>query len=268
MKKLSAKNKKILFTAVIFMIAFNSSYAQLSPPGLGKAKNASWFAFGVKQSLDSLKHIESTTYIGIGRKSSPDESNPFSKMAVLVLNEEISNRFRENLEYSYALSYRRSTLYDSNAPYEELNPAIEQEFRVYGRFSYSKETEGIKWKNTFRQEFRKFFNPDFTKTEENFQLRTRLKTQLNVDLGTQKIHHLIGSAEALFATSKDNYPVNQWSKFAYKESRFALYYSFSPREIPFVFDLGYMYNLIGKRSTISDVNYMAIDVIWKNPFGK
>lgn len=258
---------KTLVLAVIFMVAFQSTFAQLSPPGLGKAKTASWFAFGVKQSLDSLKKKESTTYIGLGRKSNPDARNPLSKMAILVINEEISNHYSEHWTYSYALSYRRSNLYDSYAPYEELNPAIEQEFRVYGRYSYLLGTEGVKWKNTVRQEFRKFFNPDFSQTDENFQLRTRLKTQLNVDLGTQKIHHLIGSVEALFAISKEHSPKNKWSKFGYKESRFGLYYSVTPHDIPFVFDLGYMHNIIGK-SDVVDVNYIAFDVIWKNPFGK
>jgi len=266
MKKVPARSK-LLLAALIFVVTLSNTYAQLSPPGLGEAKNASWFAFGVRQSLDSLKQKESTTYVGVGLKSSPDENNPFSKMAILVINEEISNRYKKNWEYSYALSYRRSNNYDSTAPYETLDPAIEQEFRVYGRYSYIMEGNGLKWKNTVRQEFRKFFNPDFSNAEENFQLRTRLKTQLSLDLGTAKTHHIIGGAEALFAISKENEPEKQWSKFDYKESRFTLYYSLSPHEIPFIFDIGYMYNLIGKGAAISDVNYLAVDIIWKNPFG-
>lgn len=266
MKKLFFQNKTLVL-AVLFMTVFSSSYAQLSPPGLGKAKTASWFAFGIKQSLDSLEHKVSTTYVGLGYKSDPDNNNPSTNMAILVLNEEISNRYHQNWEYSYALSYRRSNLYDSSAPYEELNPAIEQEFRVYGRYSYITGNNGFKWKNTIRQEFRKFYNPDFTNTDENFQLRTRLKTQLNVDLGTQNIHHIIVSAEALFAISKENYPKSDWSKFSYKESRLGLYYSITPQNIPFTFDLGYMHNIIGK-SDVINVNYVALDVVWRNPFGK
>ena len=260
-------DSKFLFLAVIFMTVITSSYAQLSPPGLGNANNASWFAFGIKQSLDTISHNVSTTYIGIGRKSSPDESNPFSKMAILVLNEEISNRYKEHWEYSYAISYRRSNLYESSAPYEELNPSIEQEFRVYGRYSYLTGNSRIKWKNTFRQEFRKFYTPDFSNTDENFQLRTRLKTQLNINLEPTSVHQIIGSAEALFAISKDNYPENEWSKFKYKEARLGLYYSLSPPDIPFTFDFGYMHNLIGK-SDVINVDYIAFDVVWKNPFGK
>lgn len=256
-----------LCAAILIVIAMHSSFAQLSPPGLGKAKTASWFAFGLKQSLDSMKRMESTTYIGMGRKSGLDESNPMSNFAILVINEEISNHFREHWIFSYALSYRRSNLFEPFAPYEDLNPAIEQEFRAYSRFSYVTGNDGIQWKNTMRQEFRKFYNSDFSNPDETFQLRTRFKTQLNIDLGTQKIHQIIGSAEILFSISKENYPENKWSKFGYKESRFGLYYSLSPRDIPFVFDFGYIHNIIG-RSDVVDVNYIALDIIWKNPFKK
>ncbi|WP_413997994.1 hypothetical protein ACMDB5_09340 [Flavobacterium sp. W1B] len=262
------KSKKTVLTAIIFLIAFTASYGQLSAPGLGKGKTASWFAFGVKQSLDSLQKKESMTYIGIGRKSTLDDTNPFNKMAILVLNQEFSNRYAKNWQYSYAISYRRQNEYESTAPYETADPAIKQEFRIYGRYSYLTGNNRLKWKNTFRQEYRKFFNPDFTKSDEDYQFRTRLKTQLNVDLGTQKLHHIIGSAEALFSISKEHSPKSEWTKFDYKESRFALYYSLTPREIPFTFDFGYAYNLIGKGAKTSGVHYLAIDVIWNNPFGK
>lgn len=103
MKKLFFQNKTLVL-AVLFMTVFSSSYAQLSPPGLGKEKTASWFAFGIKQSLDSLEHKVSTTYVGLGYKSDPDNNNPSTNMAILILNEEISNRYHQNWEYSYALS--------------------------------------------------------------------------------------------------------------------------------------------------------------------
>ena len=257
--------KKTLITAMLSLFAL-SNYAQFSPPGLGKAKNASWFAFGIKQSLDTLRKKESTTYIGIGRKSTPDDSDPFNKMGLLVLNQEFSNKFLKNWQYSIGLSYRRQNEYEATAPYETADPAIKQEFRIYGRYAYLTGTDKLKWKTTIRQEYRKFFNPDFTKSSEDYQLRTRFKTQLNIDLGTQKLHHIIGSAEALFSTSKRNQPVNEWTKFEYKESRFSLFYSLTPKEIPFTFDVGYGYNLIGKGSNKVDVNILALGVTWSNPF--
>lgn len=257
--------KKTILTGILFMLVF-TSYGQFSPPGLGKGKNASWFAFGIKQALDTVHKKESTTYIGIGRKSTPDDSNPFNKMAILVLNQEFSNRYAKNWQYSYAFSYRRQTEYGSAAPYELSDPAIKQEFRIYGRYTYLTEISGVKWKNTFRQEYRKFFNPDFTKSDEDYQFRTRLKTQINIDLGTQKLHHISGSAEALFSTSKKYRPTSELTKFEYKESRFNMYYALTPHSIPFTFDFGYGYNLIGKGAKTSGVNYLAIDVVWNNPF--
>lgn len=261
-------NKKIGLTAIFFIIAFSSSNAQISPPGLGKSNNASWFAFGIKQALDTVHKKESTTYIGIGRKSTPDDNDPFNKMAVLVLNQEFSNRYAKHWQYSYAVSYRRQNEYESTAPYDAADPSIKQEFRIYGTYAYLTGSNKLKWKTTFRQEFQKFFNPDFTKSYEDYRLRTRLKTQLNLDLGTEKIHRLIASAEVLFSTSKKFKPTNEWTNFEYKDSRFGLYYQITPRDIPFTFDFGYGYNLIGKGSKTSGVNYLAIDVVWNNPFGK
>ena len=64
----STSFKIILLAVIVLMSIPDLSVAQLSPPGLGKAKTASWFAFGLKQTLDSAKKKESMTYIGIGRK--------------------------------------------------------------------------------------------------------------------------------------------------------------------------------------------------------
>ena len=261
------KSKKNILAVILFMFVF-ASYAQFSPPAVGKANNASWFAFGIKQALDTVHKKESTTYIGIGRKSTPDDNDAFNKMAILVLNQEFSNRYAKHWQYGYALSYRRQNEYESTAPFDAADPSIRQEFRLYGRYTYLTGINKLKWKTTLRQEYRKFFNPDFTKSNEDYQLRTRLKTQLNFDLGTKKIHHLIGSAEILFSTSKKFKPTSEWTNFEYKDSRFGLYYQLTPREIPFTFDFGYGYNLIGKGAKKSGVNFLAVDVVWNNPFGK
>lgn len=262
----NSTNFKIIFLAAIGLILIPGlTIAQLSPPGLGKAKTASWFAFGLKQTLDSAKKKESMTYIGIGRKSNPEgNANPFHKQAIIVFNQEFYNNYVENWQYSYAISYRNQNNYEDSPPYNASDPSHEQEFRIYGRYSYITGNNRLKWKNTFRQEFRKFFTPQFTKAEENFQLRTRLKTQLSVSLGESKIHQIIGSAEALFAVSKDNFPEKKWTRFAYKESRLGAYYSISPSGIPFTFDIGYMNNILRKNSNVS---YISIDVVWENPFG-
>ncbi|HYK76803.1 MAG TPA: hypothetical protein VEV16_07490 [Daejeonella sp.] len=247
----------------------NIALAQISPPGLGKVQAASWFALALRQDLDTLHKKQSVTYIGLGRISDPSgDGNPFKKQAMFVLNEELYNHYRPNWQYSYALSYRRQNLYEDTPPFAASHPNVEQEFRIYGRYAYITGSSKLKWTTTLRQEFRKFFDPAFKKTDENFQFRTRLKTQLAVNLDQKNIHKLTGSAEALFSISRDNFPEKTWTGFSYRESRFCLYYTLSPQKIPLVFDLGYMNNLLGKGHSTNDAHYLALDIIWENPFGK
>ena len=84
-----------------------------------------------------------------------------------------------------------------------------------------------------------------------------------MNLGDSKIHQIIGSAEALFAVSKDNFPEKKWTSFVYKESRLGVYYSVSPLKYR-LFNIGCFNNILGKNSNVS---YLSIDVVWENPFG-
>src|SRR5690606_40055434 len=95
---------------------------------------------------------------------------------------------------------------------------------LYGRFSYIFKTGRLKFTPTIRQEFRKFYAPDFTNTDENFQLRSRFRLQLAINLDVDKHHKLTFNSEQLFSISKET---TQWSDFNYRESRFSLYYSYS-----------------------------------------
>ena len=74
----------------------------------------------------------------------------------------------------------------------------------------------------------------------------------------------MGSAEALFSITNDS--SKGWGKPDYKESRFCLYYCYSPDDFPVTFDIGYMNDLIGYGSHITDASYLAVDIIIKNPF--
>lgn len=243
--------------------------AQISPPGLGDANNAFWGAFGVKQQLDSLGKKQALSYVAIGRKSSPDNHNLFSKQAIIVLNHEVYHSFAPHQQYSYALSYRRQPHYEDNAPYEKEN--TEQEFRIYGRYAYTFDL-GKKWKlkNTVRQEFRKFFDTDFHKAEEDFQLRTRIKSQLTYNLSPKNNQKLALSAEALFSISHLNEPDSEWSSFGYREMRIAAYYMFTIPNSPFTVDVGYMDDLIRDSRSIhhGGVHYLAADLIWNMPYRK
>jgi len=253
---------------VLFFVACSLStpaFAQISPPGLGKAHTADWLAVGIRQDLDSLKKWQSMSYIGMGRKSSLTDYNPFDKSSILVLNQEFYYRFHEHWQSSFALSYRRQDEYSDQYPFDHENPAFEQEFRAYSRFSYVLENARLKFVPTFRQEFRKFYTPTFTREIESFQLRSRLRLQLTLNLDAAKVHRLIVSSEQLFSASKLSAP-SQWTRLGYRESRFVGYYSLAPKSLPFIFDLGYMANRLGTTSP-TYVHYLALDVIWKNPFG-
>lgn len=259
---------KILSLLFLVISPFLLLHAQISPPGLGKAKTASWSAIGLKRQLDSTGTKEALTYLGLGTKSTPDDSHPFHKQAIFVLNHEVYHKFAKNQQYSYALSYRRQNVYDADAPYH--GEGVEQEFRLYGRYAYTfRFGERWKWKNTVRQELRKFFTADFKKAEENFQLRTRLKTQVNLKLSDKNKQELAFSAEGLFAVSKMYEPKDDWSKFAYKESRLALYYMTDIPNTPLHLDVGYMNDLIkGYRQADFGVHYFAVDLIWNLPYKK
>jgi len=261
-------NIKKIFIGVFLLAGLGTAVkAQISPPGLGDAKTAFWSAFGVKRQLDSLDKKQALSYIAIGRKSSPDNDNLFAKQAIFVLNHEVYNSFAPHQQYSYAISYRRQPQYESEAPYDKEN--TEQEFRLYGRYAYSFNL-GNKWKlkNTVRQEFRKFFDADFHKVEEDFQLRTRIKSQLTYNLSSQNNQKLAISAEALFSISHLNEPTSEWNSFGYREMRIAAYYMFTIPNSPFTVDIGYMDDLIrGSRSIHhGGVHYLAADLIWNIPY--
>ena len=204
------------------------------------------------------------SYIGFGRKSNPDNYDPFFKSAIVVINQEFYHQFRDHWQYSLALSYRNQDEYVHNPPYEHGNPKSKQEFRLYGRFSYILNTPHIKFTSTFRQEFRKFYSSDFKDMEENFQLRSRLRFQLTVNLDPGKTHRLTSSSEQLFSISREA-SLHTWTDFTYHESRFLFYYSYSPKKLPLTFSVGYMNNLVGTPNPY-DVHYLAFDIVIENPF--
>jgi hypothetical protein len=245
-------------------LAGGRASAQISPPGLGRGHTADWLALGISKDLDSLKRWNSVSYVGMGRKSNPDNYNPLYKSAIFVLNQEFYYRFHKHWQSSLALSYRHQNAYLDTAPFTSEDPGFEQEFRLYGRFSYVYETPRFKIVPTFRQEFRKFYNPAFIAEDERFQLRTRLRLQVAFNLDNRKIHRLIVSSEELFSSSRFvNAP--GWTSWADRESRFVAYYSMSPKSLPITFDFGYMANRLRNISP-TYVHYLALDAIWKLPY--
>ncbi|MBS1614429.1 MAG: DUF2490 domain-containing protein [Bacteroidetes bacterium] len=214
--------------------------------------------------MDTLKRWQSMTYIGIGRKSNPNSYDPFLKQAILVVNQEFYYHPNKHFKYSLALSYRRQDEYADSAPYQHEADYFKQEFRLYGRASYILPIRFVKLALTAREEFRKFYTPKFKNHGENFELRTRFKVQLSINLNKSKTQKLSVSSEQLFAISEEA-EHKKWSGFDYRESRLTLYYSLSPHKLPLSFDIGYMGEVVGNNHPYV-VHHIAVDVIMHNLF--
>ncbi len=254
--------KQVNLLTVYFSLIFcTTALAQLSPPGMGGTNTALWSAVGVKQGLNEKN--TSMTYVGFGRISGANEGDPLGMPSIFVVNQEFYHKFSPDWKYSFAVSYRRQHEYDESYEDKEKD-AINQEFRVYGRLQYTADFGDTKLTTTLRQEVRKFYTDNFAQLPNDFQLRTRLKAQYAVPLDIAGMSNLMGSAEALFAVSNDS--SEGWGSMVYKETRFCLYYNFSPQSLPVAFDVGYMNDLIGHGSHTVDASYLAFDVIVKDPF--
>jgi len=254
---------RVFFSYLLVSIFLSNCHAQFSPPGLGKTNTASWFAIGIKQNLDKNKTMNSTTYFGVGRISNPINYNALYKQSIYVLNEEVTHKFKKHWKYSIAISYRWQNKYKNNIPYGFDTPKARQELRFYSRFSYLNSIKRIDYSFSYRPEIRFFYNPDFTSATENTQFRSRFRGKATLNLNSLNTQKIITTAEFLFSTTK----TNSWNKFEYKETRFCLYYSVIFPKQKTTFNIGYMNDLIGK-TTITDVHYIAFDILIKNPFSK
>lgn len=257
--------KPFILFSIISLLTVRFTNAQISPPGLGAANSASWFAFGVRQALDSAEKIQSVSYIGLGRTSDPVTNNPFQRKAIIVLNQEFYHKFHKHWHYSLAVSYRNQNEYLETSPYESASPPTKQEFRIYGRYMYELKMRNFRFIATYRQEFRSFFEPDFKQVDERYQLRSRFRLQTAVTLDKNKVHRIMASAEVLFSSTQTTDPETHWTTFGYKEARLCLYYSVDPKNSSLIYSIGYMNNLIGQ-TDITSVSYLAMDIIWENPF--
>ncbi|MBU2994856.1 DUF2490 domain-containing protein [Cellulophaga baltica] len=253
---------KIVFIILLTFIYYSNCFAQFTPPGLGDTNDASWFALGIKQKLNSSGNVVSSTHIGLGRISNPDNYNLFQNPSIYVFNEEISNHFKKHWKYSVALSYRWQNQYNTSAPYELDSENARQEIRAYGRLFYLNSLKNIDYSFSFRPEIRFFYNRNFDSYIEDRQFRTRFRGKMTLNLNNFKTHKLITTAEFLLSATRED---NNWNKFGYKEARFSLYYAYTLATLNTTFNFGYMNNLLGK-SDLQVVHYLAFDIEIKNPF--
>lgn len=261
---LKSRFPSIIVACLLLSVFSRQSLAQISPPGLGRAHAASWASIGVQQDLS--RDWQSMSYVGLGFKSNPDDQNPIAKRAIWVFNQEFTRRWKEGWKYSAALSYRSQDEYASAAPYEHELLQTKKELRLYGRMSYTIDAKYFKLIPTLRQEVRTFYSPDFRFETDFLQLRTRLRLQAVLPLGKSGVHTARVSAEQLFSSTMNSVS-NQWSGFGYRESRFLLYYSYSPKSEPFILSLGYMNNLVRDVKPF-DAHYLAVDLVFKNPLSR
>lgn len=250
----------------LFLECFSMrAQAQLSPPGLGPAHTASWFATGIRQDLDAAQRWESMTYAGFGATSQPDDYNPLQRPALFVLNQEFYDQYAKSWLYSFAVSYRRQNEYEGTSPYGAADPSFKHELRFYGRYSHALSISRFKLVSTLRPELRTFYSPDLG-AQEFLQFRARFRSQGKWQLDEKGVHRIIASAEVLASIGK-THTHSGWTDFGYRETRFCLYYSLSVPSWPFVIDIGYMNDLLGTARPLTDVHYLAFDITWDNPFG-
>lgn len=244
--------KKWVSLLIVFF-CITAFKAQISPPGLGRSKTASWLAIGAKKKLSSKWQM--MYYFGVGRVSEAS-LNPVKNPSILVLNQEFFKQLSKGWKYSVAMSFRTQR---EKVPLSE-DFVQQEEFRLYGRLSKSFNVAKLKLTPTIRQEVRKFFAPKNLINANDFALRSRVKIQATFNLNEMASKKIILSSEQLFSTEKA-LNTKEWSSLSYHESRFLLYYSVTPENSPVTFDVGYMNNVIGG-SHPYDASYLAIDIIF------
>lgn len=253
----------ILYIILISLCVVNT-YGQLSAPGLGDAKMASWLALGLRQNLNNEKTFESLTYVGIGQKETENTKIFKSSPAIIVLNQEVYHKLNDDWKISLAASYRKQNDYflDESTQVEKIN--VQQEFRLYGRASYNLSIGSVKLTQTFRQEVRRFMDFDFNNVDKLLELRSRFKSQISTNINNSTQHEITAGAEILFSSVKEK-ESNNFTKLAYNESRITLFYTYRPKNTPIALSVGYMNNLIETNKTHA-VHYASFDLIIENPF--
>lgn len=249
----------LLFLGISFCY-FPSSLAQYTPPGLGEVHTAEWFALGIKEDINTSKKINSTTFLGVGRSSSPDNYTPFNRAAIYVFNQEVSFTAHKHWQYAGALSYRWQNRYTKETPYTLDNPSGRQEIRVYGKYAYKTAWQFVDISFTLRPELRLFFNPDFSAYASPKSYRMRFSNKFKFHLNRYKTKNIQLKTELLGTVFNENAPL-----FTYTETRFSLYYSTQLYHNSAIFNIGYMNDLINGPH-ITDAHYIALDVTFKNLF--
>src|SRR5699024_767688 len=150
------------------------------------------------------------------------------------------------------------------APDVHDDPRFKQEMRLYGKISYLYKVLNFDITPTLRQEVIKYYTPDFKDYSESLRIRSRFRIKVGLPLDANNIHRISLYSELVVSVCQSGVS-NGWGSFNYSDSRFSVYYSWSPLQVPFSIDIGYMYNVVGKEPEYTG-NYLGIDFVLKNIF--
>lgn len=237
-----------------------SVFGQLTPPGLGSnSKMNLWFAVGLEQQLDSAGRFRSMTYMGIAGQSTVDNSNVFDRLGILVVNEEVKFAFKPTWSVSLAASYRHQNEYEKVSPYLAAEDKFKQEFRLYSRITKSWKKKWIP-SVTFRQEYRRFYNPEFREWKVSTAFRSRLKFQSQFALSRNERLELIAGCEFLFSTEFEE-ETQQWEHFEYGETRLSAVFTYKSKDEKWTYGIGYMDDLLHVDAGEKSVNYITLSIV-------
>lgn len=255
--------------ATLFLLLTTSAYAQISPPGIDGAQAVAWGAIGFNQPLSKKWSI--TVYGGGARQSDPDTKNPFSKSAILVINQESLYAFNNRWQLALCTSFRKQNIYSHESPYELDSPSVRKELRYYLRLYYKHSIRRLSFTYSFRPEYRTFYTGDWDNWKTDAELRFRLKAQVNIPLSQTNVNQLILANEILTVMDHYNEPVEgkNWSPYHFTEDRFVNFFRHTFKKPDVIFDVGVMHQFWEEKTTqhLHYSAYLSFDILLQHPFG-
>lgn len=257
-----------LLLLLCYLFGNQSTFGQLSPPGIDGAKAVSWTAVGINQAITKKWAINS--YVGESRQSDPDNLSLLRKQAILVLNQETYWTIDSHWRLAFCTSFRLQNLYKHESPFKEDSPSLRDEIRYYTRLFYKHQIRKVILSYSFRPEYRTFYN-SIQRPEHKYasELRLRMKVQISTPIRESKKYSAIIANELLTAT--DHYPIEDganWSPYHFTENRFSTYLQYKFNNLPIVLDIGMMHQIFQKEGKLNYIPYLSLDLLFINPFSK
>ena len=251
---------RFLFLSIL-LIPFCNLQGQITPPGMGETNTASWVAVGTLHHLDKSEKISLLNYLGLGSISEMSSMNPFHRVAIYVVSNELKYKFNKNWNAAIGTNYHWQNIAVKSDAYSSDGLTGKQEIRIFTKLSYVYNKQAIKCTVTVRPEYRSFYNPDFSSYTEVNQFRLRLKGASSIPLNAQKTQKLIVGVEFLGASSKHL----NWEAFQFKDCRMSIYYSLTFPESNIKLDIGYM-NDLSSKGNIKDASYLGLNLLFLDLF--